>query len=346
MYSSKTGGLTIARFAKYLPPVTLQALVYMWHTDALDMFDDYLGELSNFFDTTNQSPTGGEDNWITSITIKHWRLQDDIESTVRRIERGVDENELRKRQKRRDAKERDDRNKKGIVEEIQPESDFPPRSVADSRKAAEELDGMIRHPSKIHELAMSLAITGDEKGRSWTCSIVCELFDEKAVSGYMAEAARILQMFIHQQHAGRVLVFLLILGHMCEKLAEECDWFMRELDGIMEMNVSLYPFPSQNLPSCFDPLANRVCTARAAEGSTGRHGVAQVRLGAEEAEADALGPRGAEGIQRSTYKGSRRNSNGRDFDDDIPQQEGEYFRPGYHPARLNWRVTRGFNPVG
>jgi Mg2+ and Co2+ transporter CorA len=45
-----------------------------------------------------------------------------------------------------------------------------------------------------------------------------------------------LQMFIHQQDTGRQLVFLLLLGYMCEKLATECDRFMTELDRIMNLN--------------------------------------------------------------------------------------------------------------
>jgi hypothetical protein len=60
-------------------------------------------------------------------------------------------------------------------------------------------------------------------------------------------------MFIHQQDTGRQLVFLLLLGYMCEKLATECDRFMTELDRIMNLNVSFWharPF----FPQRRDPL--------------------------------------------------------------------------------------------
>ena len=98
------------------------------------------------------------------------------------------------------------------------------------------------HLSRIHELGLSLVITGDERGRSWTCTILCELFSEKDVLWYASDMSYTLQTFIHQQYAGRHLAFLLVLGYMREKPVNECDCFMTELDGIMNLNVSLISF--------------------------------------------------------------------------------------------------------
>jgi len=56
-------------------------------------------------------------------------------------------------------------------------------------------------------------------------------------AGYAEEIKDILQMFIHQQYTGRVLVFLLLLGYLCESLSKECEKFTEELDDIMGMDV-------------------------------------------------------------------------------------------------------------
>lgn len=118
-------------------------------------------------------------------------------------------------------------------------TDFPPRSINDQRVNVKKGE---LHLSTIRELSMSLVITGDPMGRSWTCTIISDVIDEKAVARYMEEIKDILQMFIHQQYTGRVLSFLLILGYLCESLSKECEDFTKELEDIMGMDVRTCPF--------------------------------------------------------------------------------------------------------
>lgn len=275
-------------------------MIFMWHPDAIDTYDAHLGELSQFSDVYNQSITGGEDTWITSITISHWRLHGPVENMIRRAENEVDDAERRVREERYNAalrrastiakespptrimslaslyrrltgqgsyaapsatpttttgepdmepttldvptltttngsqpgpnqqvKEPSHPKKKAAQAHPEHEKDdFPPQSVAEERSG------------KIHDLRLSLAITGDSRGRSWTCSMVCELFSEAQASDYALEAAETLQMFIHEQDTGRALVFMLLLGYMCEALAGECNKFIKELDRITGRSVS------------------------------------------------------------------------------------------------------------
>lgn len=266
-------------------------MIFMWHPDAIDTYDAHLGELSQFSDSCKQSITGGEDTWITSITISHWRLHDRVESMILRAENEVDDAECKARQEKLDTAKsvlegaHRTRTLTGLVSlpalyrrltsrrpardpttttntsepdtELAPfptiamslsqpnkaaprgflfrkppspdhvqKDDFPPQSVADERSG------------KIHDLRLSLAITGDSRGRSWTCSMVCELFSETQAASYALEAAETLQMFIHEQDTGRALVFMLLLGYMCEALARECDIFIKELDEITGRSVS------------------------------------------------------------------------------------------------------------
>jgi len=200
--------------------VILQALVYMWHPDALDTFDDHLGSLSKSSTGHTQSSTimndlNGRvdpgDVWISTITLSHWRLQSDYEKALSSLE---------------DANDAEP----GIM------TDFPPHSVSDKRSIAEEGQ---HHLLSIREMSMSLVFTGDRLGRCWTCSIMCELIDEKAVSNYMLEIMKIQQMFIHQQYTGRSLCFILLLGYLCQSLAIECENFAEQLDKIMGMEVRM-----------------------------------------------------------------------------------------------------------
>ena len=236
-------------------------MVYLWHPDAIDTFDDHLGDVSNFYDTTVQSLTGSEDTWITGITLKHWRLLGENETEIREAERNVELREITLRFERLKAKEERKLEKSTAEERARWEENgersplvkdmydyrFPPPSVqlGDSRLAADAPWGRNADPahrlSTIHELGLSLVISGDQTGRSWTCSIVCELFDEDEVAKYAGEVSHTLQMFIHQQATGRQLAFLLLLGYLCERLAEECECFMQALDGIMRYNVSSFP---------------------------------------------------------------------------------------------------------
>jgi hypothetical protein len=210
----------------------------MWHTDALDTFDDHLGVLSRFSNTHNQSSNSSGGIWITSITLSHWRLQTDDENTIRDLETQLDEEEIDKRDKwgigspRR--KRREKKGKRENLVEPKSHTDFPPKSVSDYSARAQRRH---RQLSEFRELSMSLVITGDRMGHCWTCSIVSEIIDEEAVAGYVYQLADILQMFIHQPYSGRVLCFVLLLGYLCESLSKECERFTEELDGITDIVV-------------------------------------------------------------------------------------------------------------
>jgi hypothetical protein len=77
-------------------------------------------------------------------------------------------------------------------------------------------------------------MSGDELGQSWTCSILSKLFNEEDVSKYMDEAKDILQMFVHQQHTARILVFAMLLGRCCESIARESALFIKALRSIVD----------------------------------------------------------------------------------------------------------------
>jgi len=186
----------------------------MWHADALDAFDDHLSTVSRFFN--GQTSSGSTDVWITSITISHWSLEYNDEAIPKVFEEAKGE-----------------------------KAGFPPSGVSGVHRGfLRNLFWFWSKPQQslssldIGQTASSLVITGDEKGFSWTCSVISSILDESIVTQCAEDTTEILEMFIHQQCSGRVLVFIMFLGHICEKPARENEYFLHTLDTVMDMDVS------------------------------------------------------------------------------------------------------------
>lgn len=238
-----------------MSPLVLQAAVHIWHPDGIDTFDNHLGTLSHFSD--NKAGGTRAEMWFTGITIAHWRPQNERESDLSRAEANLETKEREKREEDRE-KEKKRKKKQEEAEKKNEEDDdwdsdsddddvrglgpdpspvpFPPAAVADWRtkgnKNAEQ-DSL----STISEQSISLVVTGDGMGRNWTCSLICDLMDEKMVAKFAIEIKDILQLFIHQQYTGRALVFTYLLGQICKMLAMECERFVGQIDQIMGTQV-------------------------------------------------------------------------------------------------------------
>lgn len=180
----------------------------MWHPDALDAIDSYFGATSRFSENREAMM------WTTSITISHWSIRPTSLS--------------------QEHHERFNENRNN--------GDFPPVSIASlgfgnkKRKKAEALP-----PTAIvEERSSSLVITGDPSGYHWICSIWSSLTESESISQPIGSLPKILQSFIHQQACGRCLVFLVLLGHLCEKLAGEYELILSRLDVIVGLGVSFF----------------------------------------------------------------------------------------------------------
>jgi hypothetical protein len=90
----------------------------------------------------------------------------------------------------------------------------------------------------LEEHSSSLVITGDAHGYNWICTIWSSLTDFKSIKNSIDRLPDILQLFIHQQASGRCLVFLIILEHICEKLASEYTKILEHFDRVVELGVS------------------------------------------------------------------------------------------------------------
>ncbi len=104
----------------------------------------------------------------------------------------------------------------------------------------------------VEEQSSSLVFTGDSSGYLWICSAWSSVTDSDSIAPVINKVLpKILEKFIHQQASGRCLSFLLLLGHLCEKLAVEYGKVLKRLDDIMEIGVRM----------CSE--SSRMCTDRA-----------------------------------------------------------------------------------
>jgi hypothetical protein len=206
----------------------------MWHTDALDAFDDHLGTVSRFFN--GRTSSGSTDVWITSISIAHWNLEYNNEFVP------------------------------NVFDEARGEKAwFPPSGVAGVRKSVFRKILWFwptqEHDSSnldIGEAASTLVITGDEKGLSWTCSVISSILEEPVIALCAEDSTDVLEMFKHQQYSGRSLVFIMFLGYICESLAQKNEHFLHTLDTVMDMDVG-FPDADDSKSFCLLQPSKKPC---------------------------------------------------------------------------------------
>lgn len=188
-------------FAEKCSPSLVGSFIYMWHPDALDTIDSYFGATSRFAENREALM------WTTSITISHWSIRPTSLS--------------------KEHHERFNENRNN--------GEFPPQSIANlgSTKKQRRILETLKGADIVEERSSSLVITGDPQGYLWICSIWSSLTDSQSLSSPVGFLPKLMQRFIHQQTCSRCLVFLVLLGHLCEKLAGEYETILSQLDVIV-----------------------------------------------------------------------------------------------------------------
>ena len=163
---------------------------------------DALDTFSNYFSTISHFADTREALWTSTIILSHWKL---LQTNI--------------------PTDSSDPFHEGRENAGRANGIFPPSKVATMGKVLEERSS-------------SLVITGDAHGYNWICTIWSSLTDFKSIKNSVERLPEILQLFIHQQASGRCLVFLIILEHICEKLASEYSRILEHLDSVVELEVS------------------------------------------------------------------------------------------------------------
>lgn len=104
----------------------------------------------------------------------------------------------------------------------------------------------------IEERSSSLVVTGDSQGFFWLCSVWSSLTKHKHLTVPVNSLPAVLQSFIHQQASGRCLVFLILLGHLCERLAKEHEGMLDQLNTVVDLGASRHFL--NEIESAADPV--------------------------------------------------------------------------------------------
>jgi len=179
----------------------------MWHTQAIDTFDSHFRDSSNFFDAK-------KDVWVTSISLSYWGF-----------------------------KPKDKRHPE-LFNESRDKAPFPPKRVMLQKKKPKQQwwrqEGEeVAVTNEIEEGSSSLVISGDAAGNWWTCSVISSVLSEVAINDCIDPILVTLQGFVHQPSSGRCLVFLALLGALCESLSKEYEAILKELTQAIKLGVSM-----------------------------------------------------------------------------------------------------------
>ncbi|PVH73146.1 hypothetical protein DL98DRAFT_659605 [Cadophora sp. DSE1049] len=107
-------------------------------------------------------------------------------------------------------------------------------------EALEKLDSEIhdtedKSPGHILLNASSIVLSTNEFGDFSKCSIISKLITQTTLLQLEKEVPKLWQRFIHQPQTGRCLVFLLLLGQLCQAIAQEHHEAINHLTSIMNI---------------------------------------------------------------------------------------------------------------
>jgi hypothetical protein len=189
----------------------VKSFVHLWHPDALDPLDTYFRNISRFGETR-------EAIWTTNITVSHWIIGNVVNENSP-MEYPDDPERFKEGERRKNA-------------------DFPPLSVL-TGGAKKDLKQKGDKKPFIEERCLSLVITGDPFGHYWACSLWSSITNAHRVQACIKSSLPKLQHFIHQPASGRCIFFVIMLGHICETLADKYRDTLDRLDEIVELGVSV-----------------------------------------------------------------------------------------------------------
>ncbi|KAH7378145.1 hypothetical protein BKA64DRAFT_250577 [Cadophora sp. MPI-SDFR-AT-0126] len=190
--------------------------IYVFHPESADAFSD------NIFKTSRFS-CKNRGLWATNITLRSWSFA--------RTEWSFPTKPC----------ESDQPILGPFKEDVEhcPE-DEPIRLPTHLHEALEKIDSASHDredesPGHIVLHASSIVLSTNEFGDFSKCSIVSELITEATLLQLEKDVPALWQRFIHQTQTGRCLVFLLLLGCLCQAIAEEHQQAIDYLTSIMNI---------------------------------------------------------------------------------------------------------------
>ena len=204
----------------------LQLLFYVIHPESSACLSSHVLCLSRF--SCQRGNT-----WIARITLRSWIPQQDSgKSDTGNVPSDSDE----------------DANISLPKVDLDADEDAP---ICLSKEFLDSITGKISQlpiPDPFKLTVSSLVISTNAFGDFSKCTILSETVDDQLVK--LVEVSHDLwQKFVHQPQTARCLVFLLALGVMCEKIAEQYTKAIKAFSDLLNLDVGSY-FTSTQLQYC------------------------------------------------------------------------------------------------
>ena len=186
----------------------VKAFVYMWHTESMDAFDNHLGTLSQFSSTR-------KDSWICQVTLMYWSL---AQAPTSSSDNGSATETVQ-----------------GYSEDGRKPYKFPPKDLREKKKKGTRRKGAYH---VVRQDASSIIISTNQLGDFGKTTIISRLIDEAAMERLSGAALEIWNAFIQQPQTARCLVFLVLLGEVCDEMSSRYERILKELTTVLGLGVS------------------------------------------------------------------------------------------------------------
>ncbi|RYP70483.1 hypothetical protein DL771_005420 [Monosporascus sp. 5C6A] len=177
--------------------------VYVFHPESADGFSNHISRFSDF-----SSETRG--TWVSHITLRCWSLT--------RTDEGPEMAKSKERSPFKELRNIDSQNKEDLPIKL---PDGLKTALKTINVAVSESENA--SPSVIKLEVSSIVLSTNMLGDFSKCTIITKHFSRKELKWLAQKSEELWQTFVHQPQTGRCLVFMHILGFLCQKIAREFD---------------------------------------------------------------------------------------------------------------------------
>lgn len=214
-----------------------KVLVYILHPESVDCLNNHALRFSRF-------SYQRKDPWMLGITLRSWSRVPKAKGTKHTPTKCADDLTRQQFGENMNTSGESVNRNKGIrtLEDYDCSVDDRPIFLPDKLKCSlidrstfKEED---QNPSQVELNVSSFVIKTNDFGDFSKCTIISEIIPSPRLRRLGYEAQIIWQRFIHQPQTARCLVFLLILGLMCQEMAERFKDAIKYFVSVTHLNVS------------------------------------------------------------------------------------------------------------
>jgi hypothetical protein len=210
-------GLTdwMQSIAKKLPPNLLKLFVYVFHPESVDGLSSHTLRVSRF-------SCQRRDSWVSRITLRSWSLADkpkDVENLPWGYDSGGPE----------EVYHHGSDDKRIFL----PSTLIKPLEAVNEPVSKREQDNPHQAILKVSSIIISTNSFGDFS----KCSVVTDLISDSKLRKLADVLQELWQKFIHQPQTARCLVFLLLLGLLCQEIARQYEDALTYFVDLLNLEV-------------------------------------------------------------------------------------------------------------